>query len=617
MEWNDAKVYFQDNLDVFLQDVFLVDTRRNFSCIFPDHEDSEPSMSYFVGDDGIPRVKCFGCKRGGDIFDIIKEYYGINDFPEQMKKAAEYFNVDLDDLKSIKVPEKRKHEKKEPPKPVPDEFISSVQKRIGGTSYLINRGISKETLEHFGVGYLPAWKHPDIPTDESVETVFFPNDNHGLTARRADGHDEKQRIRKYGPSGFFNSSVLFDQTDPVYVVEGETDAMSLYEIGKPAVALTSINLSESFIKMLKARKDDIKARALILAPDSDKRGQECVNELVNGLIDSGIPFYAVNIARGHHDANQFLQENRDELKEICETESADPDRKVREYKAEYKKSAKNEQAERVEESLSPEYYEDALASKHLDGFLERIMKSDKNPPAPTGFDELDKELDGGLFEGLYCLGSISSFGKTTMAMQMMDYIASSGEEVYVPGRESEVITPGRNVMIFSLEMSRDELIGRSLSRLTFTENLKSGGDAKDPKTYRYISDGRKWKNYSESELDLIERATDVYRAYSEKIHIFEGVGDIGVDKIKKTVEGYIDSYGIRPVVLIDYLQILEPVNERGSDKQNTDKAVLELKRMSRDCKIPVFVISSFNRENYQTKVTMSSFKESGRLCRAA
>jgi len=35
--------------------------------------------------------------------------------------------------------------------------------------------------------------------------------------------------------------------------------------------------------------------------------------------------------------------------------------------------------------------------------------------------------------------------------------------------------------------------------------------------------------------------------------------------------------------------------------------------MSRDFKLPVIAISSFNRENYNTPVTMTAFKESGAI----
>ena len=64
---------------------------------------------------------------------------------------------------------------------------------------------------------------------------------------------------------------------------------------------------------------------------------------------------------------------------------------------------------------------------------------------------------------------------------------------------------------------------------------------------------------------------------------------------------------------MDYLQILAPYSERATDKQNMDKAVKELKQLSRDYKTPVIGISSFNRENYKNSVTMEAFKESGAI----
>ena len=71
--------------------------------------------------------------------------------------------------------------------------------------------------------------------------------------------------------------------------------------------------------------------------------------------------------------------------------------------------------------------------------------------------------------------------------------------------------------------------------------------------------------------------------------------------------------GQKPFVLVDYLQIAAPYSDRSTDKQNTDKAVLELKRMSRDFKIPVMAVSSFNRENYGVPVHIACFEESGAI----
>jgi replicative DNA helicase len=58
---------------------------------------------------------------------------------------------------------------------------------------------------------------------------------------------------------------------------------------------------------------------------------------------------------------------------------------------------------------------------------------------------------------------------------------------------------------------------------------------------------------------------------------------------------------------------MAPVDIRATDKQNIDKIVLELKRLSRDFGISVLCISSFNRDNYMSPVNLSSFKESGAI----
>ena len=91
------------------------------------------------------------------------------------------------------------------------------------------------------------------------------------------------------------------------------------------------------------------------------------------------------------------------------------------------------------------------------------------------------------------------------------------------------------------------------------------------------------------------------------------MGDIGVDQIKETIKRHIEVTGNRPVVVIDYVQILAPYDIRATDKQNMDHAVMELKRLSRDLKLTIIGISSFNRTSYKDPVSMESFKESGAL----
>lgn len=261
----------------------------------------------------------------------------------------------------------------------------------------------------------------------------------------------------------------------------------------------------------------------------------------------------------------------------------------------------------------------ATGSNQVDAFLKSVDPKYSMEPASTGFKLLDDKLGGGLFPGLYVLGAISSLGKTTLLLQIADQIAASGQDV----------------ILFSLEMSSYEIIAKSLSRYTFEQALKDRNDGQtsapqdDPLraalTVRDISDGRrrngftdayghKHKAFTAYRKMLIEKAGQQYKdGAGGHLTILESVGTTSPDEIKAQVERHEQLTGQRPVVIVDYLQIIAPADPRSSDKQNTDAAVLALKQLSRDENIPVFTISSFNRANYSTGVSMIAFKESGAI----
>lgn len=215
---------------------------------------------------------------------------------------------------------------------------------------------------------------------------------------------------------------------------------------------------------------------------------------------------------------------------------------------------------------------------------------------PTGFKGLDKILEGGLFPGLYIIGAISSLGKTTFCLQIADYIAAHGNKV----------------LFFSLEMSHFELMAKSISRLTNEIVKKQGGKKWMAASTRDILTGARYATHNKTELATIDAAFKEYETgIGKNMWISEGVGNIGIKEIQEKVKTFMQTYDAKPVVFIDYLQVIAPETPNATDKQNTDRAVLALKRLSRDYDIPIVIISSFNRENYTAPVSMASFKESG------
>lgn len=152
-------------------------------------------------------------------------------------------------------------------------------------------------------------------------------------------------------------------------------------------------------------------------------------------------------------------------------------------------------------------------------------------------------------------------------------------------------------------------MAKSISRITYLECSNTA----HAKTTRGITAGKRYENYGKQKRRLINESVEKYLEYDDCLFIYEGMGDIGAGQVREIAETHIKSTGNKPVIIIDYLQILAPFEPRADDKQNTDKAIFELKRLSRDFKIPVIGISSLNRENYNNNISMSAFKESGAI----
>ena len=535
--------------------------------------------------------RCFACGKGGDIFDLVSLKENLTDYNSQLARLSTLFGVSVDREGGAQIAAAKAQHRAEPPKQTaqPQDytaFFAEAQAHITDTDYWSKRGLSLETVKRFGLGYVSNWKHPDRPNMYPSARLIIPTGQGSYIARATDPETENRYIN-VGATDLFEAVGDIESCRRIYIVEGAIDAMSIAEAGGRAIALNSVANWRKFVEQIapNGRYKEIHHQlpVIIIALDNDAKGEETAALLADALTNREKPFYPVPCVRynpsgDYKDPNEALVKDREGfINAVKYGITAPPDtlNSVNERKAYMKTSALH----------------------HLQAFINGISESANTPPTSTGFKNLDKILDGGLYEGLYFIGAISSLGKTTLVMQIADQIAQNG----------------RDVLIFSLEMARSELMAKSISRHTMELTLKSGGDTRNAKTARGIMDGARYANYSIEEHQLINDAIDVYANYAERIYINEGVGDIGWRQIRDTVEKHIKYTGSTPIVIIDYLQITEPEDIRASDKQNTDKAVLELQRMSREYKLPVIGISSFNRANYKTKVSMESFKESGAI----
>lgn len=77
------------------------------------------------------------------------------------------------------------------------------------------------------------------------------------------------------------------------------------------------------------------------------------------------------------------------------------------------------------------------------------------------------------------------------------------------------------------------------------------------------------------------------------------------------MNSYIHTYGVKPVVIVDYLQIIPTTDSHQSDKEKIDNIIRGLKKLQSENDLVIFVISSLNRANYLQPIDFESFKESG------
>jgi len=555
-----------------------INTSINFSCLNPAHEDKHPSMSF---DKRRNRCHCFSCGVDYDIFDVVGLETGLTE-KELFDHVYRLYNISVDysdfnknqntsksipqsesaakPATEIDINKKSQNENREPL----TDFFEKCHAAIEKTDYWKKRGLSKAIVDAYNLGY---W--------EEKKRFVIPTGDFSYNARATWEADKKERyLKPKGQFELFNLKAIPLAEQPVFVVEGEFDALSIIEAGGIAVALgSSSNLR--FIEFLKSNRPKY---PLILALDNDEAGRAGEAKLSDELTKIQVDFVGADITGGFKDANEALIADREVF--IQNVQSA----RDNVLSLLEEKRQKEEQA----------YYQTS-AVNGLSDFIDDIEKRRNKDCVSTGFENLDEILDGGFYPGLYIIGAISSLGKTTFALQVADNAAKKGQDV----------------LVFSLEMGKQELIAKSISRLSFQKCKKWGSSLDFATTTRNLMNGKSLD--SKERVDFLNECIKGYADYAGRIFYHIGIGDIGVEKIKSVIARHIKVTGRKPLVIIDYLQIIAPFDMRATDKQNTDKAVVELKRASRDYDVPIFAISSFNRENYTSPVNIASFKESGAI----
>lgn len=517
---------------------------------------------------------CHACGKTGDVIDLYQQTTGA-DFNTALTELAAEAGIKIDGAGGHQRPQERAGAatsiKTTPAATMPKadfmEYYKACIKRMddpAAVEYLSFRGISRETAARYWIGYDPAADPANAPgatmgdfKPHPCPRLIVPFDNSHYMGRSIDQKTEKRFMkinnRKQGDDDAippFNLVGLYNQDrQPVFIVEGAFDALSIIEAGGMAVATNSTGNIRRIIENLKARPT---SNTLILCLDTDEAGRKATGELVEGLKWLNASYVTADICGNYKDPNERLTHDRSGFIEAVEA-------------AKQKTTAKPDNVS---------YYIDALMSADISRFRSEIK---------TGYANLDQK-SGGLYGGLYSIAAISSLGKTTFAAQMADQIAEAGNDV----------------LFFSLEQSRLELVSKSLARITAQDNPETAVTSLSIR-----------KGYLPPQV--LAAAEKYKERVSDRISVIEGNFNCNVSFIGEYIRQYIQRTGARPVVFIDYLQILQGEPEQGkqSTKEIVDHTVTELKRISRAHDLPIFIISSVNRANYNTPIDFESLKESG------
>lgn len=579
---NEIKTHLKD----YLEEKGL-NTRKLFTCLNPQHDDKHPSMSY---DDKRNIVKCFSCNSSYDLISLYALDNNLDnskDFKRIIDELALKYNISVksnkNDTQKKVIMRNYANEKKEDF----TKYINKCKKDIDKTDYLLKRGISDKLQKKYNIGYDIKERMLVLPISKNCYLGRYTDDTKGFKHHKPKGTANE----------IFNGDYLknSDFKTIIWVCEAIIDALSLEEINEniKTISLNSINNASQLVQ--EAKDNNFKG-VFMLALDTDINGIRASEDLKEELEAIGIKAYIFNT-------------NIDKYNVYLDDGNTIKNKDINEWLLSSKEKLKNNVTSLNDmllnglEQKAIKIYQQENVLNYLNVFNEMIKDNENNKPLSTGIKSLDEALEGGFYKkNLVILGAISSLGKTTLALQIADNVARGGKDV----------------LIFSLEMSKEELIAKSLSRnsylkaynrhytalaLTTREILKGIGTNDD-----IPNNSQRQEIYKEAYEDYKDNiASNIYiTECNDNI-------DINIATINEKIKNHIAITNNKPLVVIDYLQIIQNQDKGLTDKQVIDRIVTSLKRIARDNDITIFLISAFNRANYTKEANLSSFRDSSTI----
>ncbi len=320
-----------DIVDIISNYIEVKKAGANFKANCPFHGEKTPS---FVISPTKQIFHCFGCHIGGDAIKFVQEYEKLN-YPEALEKIASLMNFSLtytqggsDNSEARRLLEQ-----------VQKWYVKNLDQNQRAMEYLKQRGITQQSIEYFGIGYVGAsyelmnfLSANMLPIPKAQEAgVVAQRDRGGFYARLT----ERITFPIYSPSGaivgfggrtitnhpakYINSpqTKLFNKSRLLYgyskakehiyknkrliICEGYLDVIMFHQAGfKEAVATLGTALTTEHLPILRKGEPHI-----ILAYDGDKAGVAAALKASTMLSEGGFDGSVVLFPNGQDPADMI------------------------------------------------------------------------------------------------------------------------------------------------------------------------------------------------------------------------------------------------------------------------------------------------------------------------
>ena len=216
--------------------------------------------------------------------------------------------------------------------------------------------------------------------------------------------------------------------------------------------------------------------------------------------------------------------------------------------------------------------------------MDKIEKASRNKGSvtgiPTGFTDLDYRTAGLQPSDLILIAARPSMGKTAFVLNIAQHIA---------------FRQNKTVAIFSLEMSKEQLVNRMFS-------LESNVDAQKLRTGS-LND-MEWER-------LIESAGVIGKSHL----IIDDTPGISISELRSKCRKYKLEHNLA-IIMIDYLQLMSGSGKSDSRQQEISDISRSLKSVARELGVPVIALSQLSRAVEQRpdhRPMLSDLRESGAI----